>query len=148
RSRGRRLFQPGAADRGRTGSGYGLDGGARRLWTPGARVGRGVVGGEGREILQTDGPDLLRAAEPARGLGARDLAYRPALPAMDDAARHGRGAVRVAARGRRFRRSADAETGLGRLSLMRPRRRPGPTFPPLHKLIGGSRLSPRIKSVG
>ncbi len=65
---------------------------------------------------QADRADLLRPAKIARGVGTLDVAHRPAHAAMDDAARYGRGQVRAAAGRRGFRRSADAETGLGRLN--------------------------------
>src|SRR5205823_11248337 len=108
------IFQPGARDRDGEAGGDGVDSRAGGLWTRRARAGRRMVGSETRQILPGDRPDLLWAAETARGAGARDLAYRPALSAMDDAARNGRYRFRAAALRSGFPRSARAAPGSGR----------------------------------
>src|SRR5205085_5379424 len=106
---------------------HGEWGGAVCLWPACTRPGDRVVAAETRQSVLRDGRDLLRAAEPARGAGARHLAYRAALPAMDDAARDGGDRRRTAARRRRFRRPADAAAGVGRLTrTVQPGRKPGP----------------------
>src|SRR5439155_21755943 len=87
RSYGRDLFQPRVGGHGGTAGGHGLDRGARRLSPRRARRGAALVGETGGQILPAKRPDLLRPATAARGPRTYDLAYRPALPAMDDAAR-------------------------------------------------------------
>ncbi len=91
-----------------------------------AAAGR-LVGVEAGQVGARNCADLLRPADAARIPGAQHVACRPARAPVEHAARHGRHRGGPSAGRRRFRRSADAKPGVGRITrdpLCRRSRRP------------------------